>query len=528
MLSHDRTTDVFHVAEVFCVIVRCQSIDMEPCVHQADESAATASEGAEVRRVVGVRVGRNEPLTGRLETIVDNAAVVSSHAVRREDIGIRDGRIVALGDLSHAEATTRIDATGLLALPGLIDAHVHPTYLDDPRDCSIGAVCGGITTMLFFAYAKKGESLTSAVSDLQDAALGSSLLDFGLHATLFDVDAQADQIPDVAATGVRTFKLFLAYAAQGWMSDDFALARVMRQVSLVDGLLLAHCENGAAIDVLERQASIDDLDGPLVLNRTRPALLEAEAVNRLITFGEVFSCPVFVVHVTSREALEVVRRARARGCAVAAETCPHYLALTERAVDDWRSLAKIGPPLRTERDRQSLWSGLQDRTLQTIGSDHVPKKTLAMADRPLLEAEFGAPAIETMLAVVYDRGVAQGKIEVTRLVELMSENPARIFGLWPKKGAIDLGADADVVLWDPAGTTVIAADKLHTRSGYSLYDGQQLRGKHVVTLARGHVMAQEGDLTDDGRLGRFLPTMLGDLLRSDVPRSRPGSSPSVF
>jgi dihydropyrimidinase len=457
--------------------------------------------------------------------IVSDCEVVSSHGVRREDIGISDGQIVALGDLSEAHAMTRHGASGLLAFPGLIDAHVHPTYLDDPRDCSIGALFGGVTTTLFFAYAKQGESLVSAVRELRDAALGSCLTDFGLHATMFDAPAQADEIERVSAGGVRTFKLFLAYAAQGWMSDDFALADVMQRVSAVGGLLLVHCENGAAIDVLERRAAAENrTDAAATLNWTRPAPLEAEAVNRVITFGEVFNCPVFIVHVTSQDALEVVRRARTRGAAVAAETCPQYLTLTAKAVDEWGPLAKIGPPLRSERDRDALWAGLRDRTLQTIGSDHVPKKTLDAAGEGLGEAGFGAPAIETMLPVVYDAGVGQGQIPATRLVELMSENPARIFGLWPKKGAIDLGADADIVLWDPNGTTVIVADQLHSHSRYSLYEGRQLHGSHVATLARGEVIVRDGTMVNDSTPGRLTPTAAGDLLRDDAPRMVADSS----
>jgi len=478
----------------------------------------TIPDHREAARVSGLRIGRKQ-LSTALDLIVSDCLCVSSHDIRRQDIGIRQGQIVALGDLADADSAETLEASGLLALPGLVDAHVHPTYLDDPRDCSIAALCGGVTTMLFFAYARKGDSLLGAVHELRDAALSLSLVDFGLHATLFDPHVQAKEIPAVAAEGVRTFKLFLAYAAQGWMADDFALVEVMERISAVDGLLLAHCENGAAIDVLERGVLTSGKpDGSWALNATRPALLEAEAVNRVITFGDVFDCPVFVVHVTSAEALEVVRRARASGRKLAAETCPQYLALTASAVDQWGPLAKIGPPLRTESDRRSLWTGLRDRSLQTIGSDHVPKKTLAEASGSLREAEFGAPSIETMLAVVYDRGVAQGRISVTRLAELMSENPARIFGLWPRKGAIDLGADADLVLWDPDGTTVISAQQLHSRSGYSLYEGQRLTGKHVATLSRGRLMARDGDLVDDSGSGEFLATGAGDLLRDDPPR----------
>lgn len=470
-------------------------------------------------RTPGIRVARGVSLAQPFDLLLSDCMVVSSHEVRREDVGIRDGRVVALGDLERAKASDFLNASGLFALPGLVDAHVHPTYLDDPRDCSIAALCGGITTALFFAYPQDGESLVAAVHALRNKAAGSCFIDFGLHATLFDASSQAHEIPSVAALGVRTFKVFLAYAAEGRMSDDFELARVMQAAARVGGLLLAHCENGAAIDVLERD-SVRDGSGDAItsLETIRPPLLEAEAIHRLISLGEVFGCPVFIVHVSSTLAVEVVRQARARGAAVAAETCPHYLALTAQAVEQWGALAKIAPPLRSEVDRQSLWRGVRDRSLQTIGSDHAPKKTPATSGVPLSQAGFGAPSLETMLPVVYDTGVAGGQMPVTRLVELMSENPARIFGLWPAKGRIAPGADADLVLWDPAGTTTVAAERMHTRSNYSLYEGRLLQGRHVATILRGHVLARAGELVDDTCDGRFLPTRAGDLMREDTPR----------
>jgi dihydropyrimidinase len=475
-------------------------------------------------RAVGIEVARNAPLGSALDLVVSDATVVSPRGTRREDVGIRDGRIVAVGDLAGADARSTLDAGGLLAFPGLIDAHVHPTYLDGPRDCSIAALCGGVTTTLNFAYAGEGESLVGAISHLRDVAARASLVDFGIHGALLDPERQVAEIPAAADLGVSTFKVFLAYAAQGWMSDDFALGRVMQEVSGVGGLLLAHCENGAAIDLLEQRSARDGRsDDPRALGATRPPLLEAEAVNRVVTFGEVFDCAVFIVHVTSREALEVVRRGRTRGVAMAAETCPQYLALSEGDLERWGQLAKIGPPLRSDEDRRSLWAGLCDRTLQTIGSDHVPKKDASAAPDAFGAAGFGAPSIETMLAVVYDAGVAAGLISAGRLAELTAENPARIFGLWPRKGAIQPGADADLVLWDPDSSWTVSREELHTRSGYSLYEGRRLRGRHAATIRGGRVVARGSRLVEDGMLGAFLPTGRGDLLQDDPPRMSHGA-----
>lgn len=469
----------------------------------------------------GVRVGPGSLLSGPLDLLISGATVISSGDMRREDVGIRDGMVVAMGDLHGASTTERVDASGLFALPGVIDSHVHPTYLDDPYQTSVGALCGGVTTVIHFAYAQPGQSLLTAVNELRATSEASSLVDFGIHATMFDARAQVAEIEAVAETGVRTFKVFLAYASQGWMTDDSALVAVMQAVARVGGLLLVHCENGVAIDALERAAADGSLgEGAAAIAASRPPILEAEAVNRVVMLGEALGCDVLIVHVTSGPALEVVRMARSRGMRVVAETCPQYLALTESALTRWGGLAKIGPPLRTDADRDALWSGIRDRTLQTIGSDHVPKKTMADASVTLLEAGFGAPSIETMLDVVYDEGVAAGRISIMRQVEVMSENPARIFGLWPQKGQIAPGSDADLVLWDPDRSHTVRAEHLHSNSGYTLYEGREVAGSHVATLKGGRIVARDGQLTRTDVLGRFVPARSGDLLLDDSPRVR--------
>jgi dihydropyrimidinase len=475
----------------------------------------------ELPRTSEVRSATTSTLAGPLDIVIANGSVVSSHDVRREDVGVRNGQVVAVGDLREADAAELVDATGLLVLPGVIDAHVHPTYLDDPYQTSVAAVCGGVTSVMHFAYAFGGESLLQTVHELRGASERASLVDFGIHATMFDAAKQVQEIDAVARTGVRTFKVFLAYAAQGWMTDDAALVEVMQAVARIGGMLLVHCENGPAIDALERMAADGAFgDGVGVIGASRPPALEAEAVHRVIMLGSTFGCDVFIVHVTSREALEVVRGARARRLNVAAETCPQYLALTESSLERWGPLAKIGPPLRSASDVEALWGGISDRTLQTIGSDHVPKKTPADAGVPLLDAGFGAPSIETMLNVVYDEGVAGGRIPVTRLVEVMCENPARIFGLWPAKGAVAPGSDADLVLWDPSASRVISADTLHSRSGYTLFEGREVSGRHVATIRAGRIVARDGDLTGIDARGRFLAPRQRDLRLDDPPTLR--------
>lgn len=440
------------------------------------------------------------------DTIVQGGTLISAATSQRADIGVADGRIVAIGhELGPARET--IDADGLLVLPGIIDEHVHPIYHDDPRQTSIVGAHGGVTTMMGFAYAHPGASLLDEVNALRARCEAGSVIDYTIHAGMFDAPTQVHEMPAVAATGVRTFKVFLAYAAQGWMTDDAALVAVLRASRDVGGLVLVHCENGPAIDVLEADARAGRLgDDPVdALLASRPDVLEAEAVHRVAAVAEVLDVPVFIVHVTSRRALEVVRAARGRGQFLIGETCPQYLALTGDAVREHGALAKIGPPLRTADDNAALWEGLADGTLQCVGSDHVPKKLASERDTPLLDAGFGAPSIETMLPILLD-GALTGRITLERLVEVLCEHPARAFGLYPRKGVIAPEADADLVLVDPEATRTLGVASEHTRSGYSLYEGRAVRGAVRLTMARGRVIVRDGVLEDDRPEGTFLPT----------------------
>lgn len=440
------------------------------------------------------------------DVVVRGGTVVSGAGELRADVAVRDGRIVAVGT-DIAPAQEEIAAEGLLVLPGVVDEHVHPIYHDDPRQTSIVGAFGGVTTIMGFAYAHPGASLLGEVQALRARHEAGSVLDYTIHAGMFDAAVQVAEMPAVAATGVRSFKVFLAYAAQGWMTDDASLVAVLRASKDVGGLVMVHCENGPVIDVLEADAHAGRLgDDPVdALLASRPDVLEAEAVQRVAAVAEALGIPVFIVHVTSSRALEAVRAARARGQWLIAETCPQYLALTGDAVREFGALAKIGPPLRAAADNAALWEGLADGSLQTVGSDHVPKKLASERDTPLLDAGFGAPSIETMLPVLLD-GALAGRITLPRLVEVLCENPARAFGLFGRKGVLAPGADADLVLVDPAATSTLGVAHEHTNSGYSLYEGREVRGALRMTMAGGRIIVRDGVLEDDRAAGTFLPT----------------------
>jgi dihydropyrimidinase len=360
-----------------------------------------------------------------LDLLLRGGTVVTAAGAQRADVGIRGGRIAAVGELARADASEVFEADGLLVLPGVVDEHVHPIYLDDPRGTSIVAAHGGVTTTMGFAYGHPGESLLAAVDDLRRRSEAGSILDFTVHAGMFDAPAQVAEMAAVA------------------------------------------------------------------------------------------------------------------------ETCPQYLALTSAELGRRGALAKIGPLLREPADCDALWTGLADGSLHCVGSDHVPKKSPADADLPLLDAGFGAPSIETMLPILFD-GVARGRLTAERMVAVLCENPARVFGLHPRKGTIAPGSDADLVLWDPAVRRVLGMGVEHTAAGYSLYEGREVQGRPVLTIAGGRVLVRDGELVDDAPRGRFLATgpssflegprhhNCGDLLRrpytgspaAGAGSSSPGSGPT--
>ena len=456
--------------------------------------------------------------TAEFELVVAGGLLVSGRSVTRRDLGISAGRIAEVGDIETGRGRDVIDATSRLVLPGAVDEHVHPVYLDDPAATAVGAAHGGTTTLMHFAYPEPSEAPLDAVERMVEHAR-TGILDFAVHATFFDVDGGLDSVGAIVERGVRSFKVFLAYGADGRRTDDQQLLSLLSRVADVDGLVMVHAENGPAIDHLETEARAGRLgleSEAATWSATRPPALEAEAVNRAITLAEVAGCDLFIAHVTCARALDVVRRARSAGARVVAETCPHYLTLTAELVAELGPLAKVGPPLRTRPDIAALWQGLRDGSLSAIGSDHAPKKTPPDATGGVFEAGFGAPAVETLLPVVYDEAINHGRLGLTELVRVVSENPARIFGLYPRKGALEVGSDADLVLWNPDTPWRVAAERQHCNAGYSLFEGRECLGAPELVLQRGQVLVRDGELVANDEIrGEFLPSGTIDVLPAD-------------
>ncbi len=452
------------------------------------------------------------------ELIVRGGSVVTSRGAGLADVAIDGGKVVAVGRDLDVTAERTIDASDLLVLPGIIDAHTHPVYLDDLESLAVTAAHGGTTTVIHFAYAKPGEGLMDTIHHFREEAEAVSVLDFALHGGLFDPANQSHEIPLAIEAGVTSHKMFMTYAKLGWMTDDYQLMRTLDILGRVGGMGMIHAENGLATDYLQdktNEAGEDPLDAFVA---TRPAILEAEAIHRAIAMAQVAGCPLYIPHMTAQLGIEELARARTNGYQVYAETCPQYLTLTEAALYVQGPLVKIGPPLRSEDDRQALWQGLADGTLDTIASDHAAKAKSRSDD--FFSAPYGTPQAETMLALAYQGGVNEERISLQRLVQLMSENPARIFGLYPQKGTIQPGSDADLVLFDPSIEVQITNETQHSNATYTAYEGMTVRGAPVLSMQRGDILIEKGEVRARSGRGQFMRTNSGHATLAELQSPR--------
>ena len=439
------------------------------------------------------------------ELLIRGGVVVTGAGMARADVGVRGETIAAVAANLPSEGTRRVvDASGKLILPGIIDVHTHPVYLDDIHHTSITAAFGGTTTAIHYAYARPGMEVLDTIKKFRDDGLENSITDFGLHAGLFDVANQIEELPEAFKLGVTSFKVFMTYAKINWMTDDYWLMATLDVIGQEGGLVAVHAENGLATDYLQDKYNRMKLSALDVFTRTRPDVLEAEAINRAIAMAEVADCALYIPHVSAAKALAPIRQARAEGQVVYAETCPQYLTLTEEILWKRRPQAKIGPPLRTAEDNEGLWRGIQDGTIDTVASDHAPKPKEVEED--FFEAPYGSPQAETLLAVTYDAGVNTGRISLPRLVQLLSETPAKIFGYYPRKGTIASGSDADLMLFDPVQPFTIEHANQHSQANYTLYEGRECLGRPVWVMQRGHVLIEDGQLVGTPGQAQYLPT----------------------
>ena len=446
-------------------------------------------------------------MTHQYDLVITGGMVVTAGGRGVADVAIDGERIAAVGAGLAAHATRTRDASGLVVLPGVIDVHTHLRLpeLDEPdrflRD-TVAAAMGGTTTVLSFNNPGTGisqagsASLLAGMREFRERTAGQAAVDIGLSAVVSGHQAQAlDELPDLIVAGVPTFKAFMVYDFR--LPDD-RLERAMGIAARHGGMLQVHCEEAAVIDplVADAVARGDTMCRHHML--TRPPRAEAMATRKAIEMARRAEAPLYIVHLSCEAALEAVAEARARGEPVHAETCPHYLTLTDALyeADDEAEVIKrvISPPLRSQTDVDALWAGLRDGTLEAVGSDHVPDRARVekhVPAPPFPEISNGGPGIETLLAVLWSEGVARGRLSAERLVEVLATGPARLFGL-PGKGAIEPGRDADLVLLDPAAQRTLGQASLHHTSDYTPFEGMAVSGAPVAVFLRGHELGTAG------------------------------------
>ncbi|HSF93959.1 MAG TPA: dihydropyrimidinase [Thermohalobaculum sp.] len=443
------------------------------------------------------------------------------------EIGVRDGRIVAISE-RVGEAADEIDASGLLVLPGGIDAHVHLSQpsgegvvmADDFASGTRAAAAGGNTTVLPFALQQKGQSLREAVKAYHAEAEGKCHVDVSFHLIITDPTPQVlgQELPALVKDGYTSFKVFMTY--DDMMLNDAELLKVFEVARRERAMVMIHAEGHDAIRHMARKLEEAGNTAPYYHALARPELVEREATHRAISHAELIDVPLVIVHVSGREAMEQVRWARQRGLKVYGETCPQYIALT---ADDLKGLnmdfegAKYvcSPPPRDAASQAAIWEGLRDGTFDIFSSDHCPFRfdDVKGKDRPGARTSFkwvpnGIPGVETRLPILFSEGVSKGRIPLERFVALTATNPARLYGIYPRKGTIAIGSDADLTLWDANRRETVRQEILHHGSDYTPYEGMEVTGWPVTTILRGQVVARDGAIVGDPGRGRHIARAL--------------------
>jgi dihydropyrimidinase len=459
------------------------------------------------------------------DLVISGGTVATAGGVTRCDVGVTGGRIVALAErLTGGERT--IDATHRLVLPGGIDAHCH---LDQPRAkglASGGAIMadgfetgsrsaafGGTTTIIPFAVQHRGQSLRAAVSDYHQRATGNSYLDYAFHMVVSDPTAAVlgQELPALVKAGYTSLKVYMTYEAM--VLSDRQILDVLATARDLGALVMIHAENFECLTWLTERLEAAGKTEPKYHATSRPMAVEREATHRAITLAEIADVPILIVHVSGREAADEIRRAKARGLNIRAETCPQYLLLTEADLDlpDFEGAkCMCSPPPRDKASQAVLWQGLKDGLFDILSSDHAPYRFDAGGKKLHgMKASFrkvanGLPGLETRAPILFSEGVVAGRFDIERFVALNSANAAKIYGIYPRKGTIAVGADADIAIWDPEKKVVIRNADLHHNVDYTPFEGMTVQGWPITVLSRGEVICDGGVLHGTKGRGQFL------------------------
>jgi dihydropyrimidinase len=459
----------------------------------------------------------------RFDTLIRGGTIVAATDTYVSDVGIVGGKISVIGLNLPAEGAGKvIDARGMQVMPGGIDVHTHldmpfggTTSADDFESGTVAAAYGGTTTLIDFAIQYKGQTLRHAFDTWMKKADGKAVIDYSFHCIITDIaGAQLDEMKAFVREGVPTFKLFMAYPGV-FMLDDASIFKAMGVAADSGGMICMHAENGGAIDVIVQRALAEGKRAPKYHALTRPVTAEAEATSRAIALAEMAGTPVYIVHLSCNEALEKVREARDRGLRVYAETCPQYLYLSLENMDgpgfDGAKYV-FTPPLREKWHQEKLWQGLAKDDLQVVSTDHCPfcmKEQKELGKDDFTKIPNGGPGIEHRVSLVYSGGVHGGKFSANRFVQLVSTAPAKLFGLYPRKGTVAAGSDADLIVFDANEEQTISVKTHHMRVDYSMFEGTRVKGVTKTVLSRGRVIVENGKFV--GKVGA------GEFLKREIP-----------
>jgi dihydropyrimidinase len=459
-----------------------------------------------------------------MRTLIKNGTIINADATTRADVLVDGETIALIGSDLAVTADRTVDASGKWVIPGAIDVHTHMelpfggTFAKDTFETGTRAAAfGGTTTIVDFAVQSRGKALRDGLDAWHAKADGNACIDYGFHMIISDVrDDVLAEMDTLVDEGVTTFKLFTAYPGV-FFSDDGAIFLAMQQSAKNGGLVMMHAENGMAIDVVAGQTFDAGETDPYYHGTSRSPVLEGEATNRVIRLAEVAGAPVYIVHLSAREALNEVRRARDEGLPTFAETCPQYLFLSLEDMGDGFNGAKFvcSPPLRPADHQEDLWLGLLKDDLQVVSTDHCPfdfhgQKEMGKGD--FRKVPNGLPGVENRVDLLHDGGVLPGRLTPNRWVEVISTAPARMFGL-PQKGGVAVGLDADLVIYDPTRKHTISASTHHMNVDYSCYEGRKVTGAADVVLSRGKILVDGDEWLGAWGDGRFLKRQVSSYLK---------------
>jgi dihydropyrimidinase len=464
-----------------------------------------------------------------LDVLIRDGTVATAADVSQCDVGIKDGKVVSLGhDLGDGRRV--IDASGMLVLPGGVEGHCHIEQMgslgvmtaDDFYTGTVAAVFGGTTSVLPFAAQHRGQSLRRTVDDYMARAVPKAVIDYGFHLIISDPTPQVlgQELPALIKDGFSSFKIYMTY-------DKLALAdiQILEVLSVArehGAFVLVHAENHDMIRWLRARLIERGHVEPRYHAVSHPRVGEGEATNRAIALSRLADVPILIVHVSTENAMQEIREAQTAGFKIFAETCPQYLLLTANDLDrENMEGAKYccSPPLRDKESQQAIWRGIRNGTFQIFSSDHAPysmdeRGKLSAGPRPtFVQIANGMPGIELRVPLLFSEGVNKGRIDINQFVALTATNPAKLYGMHPRKGTIAVGGDADIAIWDPHKEVTITYDMLHDASGYTPYEGMKVKGWPVMVLSRGRIAVENGELKIERGSGRFLARELSDAAR---------------